>query len=39
VEKKDKEEHFILIKGQIRETQTKQRYSETNRSFGPNGFK
>jgi exonuclease III len=29
----------ILINGQIMETQTKQRHSETNRSYGPNGFK
>ena len=28
----------ILINGQIMETQTKQRHSETNRSYGPNGL-
>ena len=27
-----------FIKGQIMETQTKQRHSETNRIYGPNGF-
>jgi hypothetical protein len=31
-------QHLTLINGQIMETQTKQRHSETNRSYGPNGF-
>jgi hypothetical protein len=31
-------QHPTLINGQILETETKQRHSETNRSYGPNGF-
>jgi hypothetical protein len=31
-------QHLTLINGQILETETKQRHSETNRSYEPNGF-
>ena len=31
-------QHPILINGQNSKTQTKQRHSETNRSYGTNGF-
>jgi exonuclease III len=31
-------QHATLLNGQIRETETKQRHSETNRNYGPNGF-
>jgi hypothetical protein len=31
-------QHSILINEQIMKTETKQRHSKTNRSYGPNGF-
>ena len=31
-------QHLTVINRQIRETQTKQRHGETNRSYGPNEF-
>ena len=31
-------QHLTLINGQILETETEQRYSETNRSYETNGF-
>jgi hypothetical protein len=34
----EKVQHPTLINGQIMETETKQRHSETNRIYGPNGF-
>lgn len=36
--KRGRLQHPTLINGQIMETKTKERHSETNRSYGPNGY-